>query len=262
MKTNKQVIIGTLAILALLTSGCGKDENSETATETPTNPIEPPAVVDPYKTAGWYGRTEVTATAPDGTIYAHKSAGVFGELLQSSNGEDQHDIPGYGAALLQVIFVPDFSTDTEAGYFSDYRKYDESHSRQSWTFLVKNQKDVDLSNAPITISLPAIYDVRYKDDNGSITYKESSESNVSLLNQLTLVDVDNERTYSVSDLETASLNMDGKHTRTFRWVLGTVDQDDYTPLSAPQRAGGRENRPEFKVAPTRQSGGKFGLPPL
>ena len=260
MKINKQIIISTLAILALLTSGCSKDESSDSSAETPTNPIEPPAVVDPYKTAGWYGKTEVTATAPDGTIYSHTTAGVFGELVQSSDDQDQHDIPGYGPSLLQVIFVPDFSTDTETGYFSDYRKYDESNTKQSWTFLVKNQNTIDLSTAPITISLPAIHDVRYKDDNGSITYKESSESNVTLLNQLTLVDVDNTTTYTVAELETATLNMDGKHIRTFRWVLGAVDQDDYNPLPAPQRAAARNAAPTFQAAPAK-SGGKFGLPP-
>ena len=262
-KINKIVLSGIVALLFVI-SGCSENDNIDSTTKTPstpTDPIELPAVVDPYQAAGWYGRTEVTATAPDGTTYSHKSAGVFGKLVQSSDEKDQHDIPGYGPALLQVIFIPDFSTDTTAGYFSEYKHYDGTNAKASWTFQVKNQQDVDLSTAPITIKLSAVHDVRYRDDNGTVTYKESSESNITLLNQLTLVDVDNGIEYSASDLQTAFLNMNGKHTRTFRWVLGTVESTDYEPLAAPQRAAGRENTPEFKPAPARQNGRKFGLPP-
>ena len=262
-KKNKIVLSGIVALLFVI-SGCSENDNINSPTKmpsTPADPIEPPAVVDPYQAAGWYGKTEVTATASDGTIYSHKSAGVFGKLVQSSDDQDQHDIPGYGPALLQVIFVPDFSADITAGYFSEYKHYDGTNAKASWTFQVKNQQDVDLSTAPITINLPVVHDVRYRDDNGTVTYKESSESNITLLNQLTLVDVDNSTTYTITELESATLNMDSKHTRTFRWVLGTVESTDYEPLPAPQRAAGRENTPEFKPAPARQSGGKFGLPP-
>ena len=258
----KKILLSSFIVLTLLVSGCSKSDGSTDSSDTtPINPMEPPITVNPYKTAGWYGRTTVSATAADGKVYSHKSAGVFGELVQSSDEQDQHDIPGYGAALFQVIFLPEFSTDTTAGYFSEYKNYDGSDAKKVWTFQIKNQQDVDLSSAPITINLSGLFDVRYRDDNGSITYKESKENNTTLIDKLTLVDVDNDTSYSVSDLQTASLNMDGKHTRTFRWVLGSVDTSDYEPLSAPQRAAGRENEPEFKAAPTHQSGGKFGLPP-
>ncbi len=265
----KKILLSGFIILTLLVSGCSESEDSTVKSDTTIdNPIEQPIAIDPYKTAGWYGKTVVHATAEDGKVYSHKSAGVFGELVQSSDDKDQHDIPGYGPAKLQIVFYKPEWGDNNGYYFSDYRSYDDN-SKQVWTFQVLNtyveknpDYSVDLSHAFVTISLPAIYDVRYKEDNGGITYKESSESNITLLNRLTLVDVDNNTAYSVSELQTASLNMDGKYTRTFRWVLGTVDQDDYTPLAAPQRASGRNSAiTAFDVELIQQNSGNFGLPP-
>ena len=46
----------------------------------------------------------------------------------------------------------------------------------------------------------------------------------------TLVDVDNHQTYDVDELEYADLKMDGKHTRTFRWVRGEVTKRDFNAI--------------------------------
>ena len=238
---------------------------------------EPLPPVDPYKPAGWYGKTQVSATAADGTVYSHTTAGVFGELLQSEEDKDKHDILGYDTSILQVVFPQTEWEDDNGDYFSNYKYYDEySMEKRVWTFQIKNQHTVDLSNAPISITLEGIYDVKYKEEeNGRVEYKESTDVNQTLLGTLHLVDVDNQAVYTVDELKTASLTMDGLHTRTFRWVMGTVEQDDYLPLSKTTEAtvskmsaysaedtADTTETSDFIVKPESQSaGGKFGLPP-
>ena len=260
----KTILFITISSLVVLSTGCSEEESTTgkaPSVEGPT--IPPPEVIpDPYHSAGWYARTEVLATASDGKVYSHTTAGVFGQLVQSSDDQDQHDIAGYGPAILQVIFIPEFSTDTTAGFFSEYKNYDENSSEKKvWTFMVKNQNTVDLSNAPITISLEGTFDVKYRDDRGKVEYKESASSDDNITSDLHLVDVDNNTDYSVNELSNAGLSMQGLHTRTFRWVLGSVENTDYEALPSAQQAPGRNGSSDFKMAPTRNSGGKFGLPP-
>jgi len=262
----KTILFITISSLVVLSTGCSKEEDDATdekpSTEVPT-PQPPVVIPDPYHAAGWYARTEVYATASDGTIYSHTTAGIFGQLVQSSDDQDQHDIAGYGPAILQVIFIPEFSTDTTIGFFSEYKNYDENSSEKKvWTFMVKNQNTIDLSDAPITISLEGTFDVKYRDDQGKIEYKESTSSDGNITTDLHLVDVDNAADYTLDELPTANLSMQGLHTRTFRWVLGDVDSIDYEPLPSAQLSAGRNGSlSDFKAAPTRTSGGKFGLPP-
>jgi len=187
------------------------------------------------KYAGWYMRTKVSATAPDGRVYKHETAGVFGELKQSKWKKDKHDIPGYGAAVLQVVF-PHYNWGDDSGdYFTDYRKWNKKRAgkRAVWTFLVRNQKGTDLSNAPIEIELDDAIKVNYAKENGSIRYIETG-TDTTMKEKFTLVDVDNHKTYSVDELENANLTMDGKHTRTFRWVRGDVRKKDFRPVKFPQ----------------------------
>ena len=183
------------------------------------------------KYAGWYMRTKVSATAPDGTVYRHDTAGVFGQLKQSKNKLDKHDIPGYGAALLQVVFPHYDWADKSGDYFTDYKKWRKSNvdKRAVWTFLVRNQKTVDLSHAPITIELDGAQNVDFVKKEGRVTYVETNVD-TSKRDDLTLVDVDNRKTYSYDELATANLNMDGLHKRTFRWVKGKVHKKDFKLL--------------------------------
>jgi hypothetical protein len=186
--------------------------------------------------AGWYMRTRVSATAEDGTVYAHNTAGVFGELKQSRKKKDRHDIPAFGAATLQVVFPHYNWAEGEAGdYWSDYRKYNKRRAgrRAVWTFQVKNQKNVDLSNAELKIALDDAVLVSYTRENGSVRYRETGVDK-EMKNRFTLVDVDNKRTYRVDELEDAGLSMDGKHTRTFRWVRGPVKKRDFRPVVMPE----------------------------
>ncbi len=273
-KLTKQIIISSFMSITLLMSGCSESDGySSSKIDSKLNDkvvVEPPIVlkpVDPYRTAGWYGRTTISAEATDGTVYEHMTAGIFGELIQSIDGKDQHDIPAYQASILQVMMIDDALNQNNTFYFSNYKHFDANNVvKRTWTFQVKNQITVDLSNAPIKITLPTLYNVSYRDDRGRIEYKEATENNTSIMSNLHLVDVDNQTEYTIDTLATANLNMDGKHTRTFRWVLGSTDANDYQPLFAVQRSAGRNavvTAEEFTPASVQQSGGgKFGLPPM
>ena len=334
MKTNKKILLSTVAILTLLLSGCtdeqtaahdaaksaniaggtdnntagGTDNNSGTSDHNPSSDndnsgdtgtpgngdnnsddtIPGPGNGDnnsddiipgpgngadiPITTkteGGWYGRTVVSATASDGKVYQHSSAGVFGELIDSTEAKDQHDIPSYGSAILQVVFPQD-SED----YFSNYQSFDANgNEKRSWVFQIKNQQIPDLSNAPIKISLKGIKKVTYKKVDGKIIYDHNEKEDKSKASQLTLIDVDNATSYTVEQLATANLTMEGKHTRTFKWVLGTVENDDYYAAEAVDNAAdittssfkndGSITSDEFDTASIKTSkpGGKFGLPP-
>lgn len=288
--TNK-IVLSSIIALAFILSGCGETntgtvdspivDNPDTDNPTSSRPeVVDPEIptplppVDPYKTAGWYGKTLVSATAADGTVYTHTTAGVFGELLQSDEDKDKHDILGYETSILQVVFPQTEWEDDNGDYFSNYLNYDEySVEKRVWTFQIKNQHTIDLSNAPITIDLEGVYDVKYKEEeNGRVEYKESTDVNQTLLNTLNLVDVDNQAEYTVDELKTANLTMNGLHTRTFRWIKGTVEQNDYLPLSktteatvSKMSAYSAENTADtsdFNLKSESQSaGGKFGLPP-
>jgi len=188
------------------------------------------------KEAGWYMRTRVSAIADDGTVYEHNSAGVFGKLKQSKFKKDRHDIPAYGPAVLQVVFPHyNWGEEDSGDYWSDYRKYTKKgqNKRAVWTFQIKNQKTVNLSNAEIHIKLDDAIKVNYVKENGNIRYIESG-TDKTMKERFTLVDVDNHQTYSVDELEYANLSMDSNHTRTFRWVRGDVKKKDFKPVVLPE----------------------------
>lgn len=237
--------------LILSMSGCSNSDGNSTS-----------ELVMPYQPAGWFMSTGVIATASDGKVYKHTSAGVFGELLQSSDAKDRHDIPGYGTAILQLVF-PQTTWDNDNGdYFSDYRMYDKTDtSKKSWLFQVKNQHTVDLANAAIVITFEGPFDVTYyTDDFGGIRYESSNKVDTEKRAMVSLVDVDNQEVYSYDQLTTANLTMDGLHTRTFRWVIGQVDGSDMTPLAAAVTGQVHTLSTVPTTMPTTKQS-KFGLPP-
>jgi hypothetical protein len=182
--------------------------------------------------AGWYLRTVVTATTADGRMFVHKTAGVFGLLKQSKNKKDRHDISAYGenGAILQVIFTPTNWDEDNGNYFSNYKHYNKRrpYKRRVWEFKVRNPRSVNLADADLKIELKGPYKVLFTKKNGNVEYKEVNYDNPQkLLSKLTLVDVDNQTSYSYDELPNANLSMDGKHTRLFRWVLGRVKPKDY-----------------------------------
>jgi hypothetical protein len=223
---------------------------------TPPNPNPTPPQPNPgAKKMGWYLRTVVEADK-DGKRYVHSSAGVFGGLTDSTAGKDRHDIPAMGTAILRVIFVHPEWEEEDGEYFSDYRRYTEGIRREVWTFQVRNDKTVDLSDAPLKIRLEGPYDA-FMTKNGIV---EKPSQNTARRDSIQLVDIDNDKVYTYDELQYASLSIDGKHTRNFRWVLGGVQEEDYE-LPARQAAlaspAPRAAAASMEVAPA----GKFGLPP-
>ena len=219
--------------------------------------------------AQWYARTTVSAVIPDTqTIIAHKTAGVFGQLNESNDGKDLHDIIGMGtqSATLEVVF-PQNEWDSASGdYFSDYHSIKEGDD--SWTFQVKNMYNpnypVDLSNEAIKITLEGIYTIKSIGINGNIRYTETLNRADERLEKLTLIDLDNRVAYAVSELPTAEITMDGMHTRTFKWVLGTVTEADYAAVTTPavSKSMSFKNTVEaFKMSSETVPDSKFGLPP-
>jgi len=216
------------------------------------------------RASGWYMRTIATAVSSDGQIFGHKTAGVFGELDESVDGLDRHDIEAFGKAVFQVRFInKSFGTDRD--YFSDYRTYYGSESKQVWTFQIKNQKTVDLSNATVRLAVEGPYDVFKNKENG--LYIEELSPDQSKKRSLILVDVDNQETYSYNELSYTTFSMDGQHTRTFRWVLGSVDPEDMKPVEENSAANQRMMTLPAKASKNRaldirqKGSSKFGLPP-
>jgi len=228
------------------------------------NPDNPGGVTPPETTSkvGWYLRTVAKAQLSNGQVFEHNTAGVMGELYDSIDEKDSHDIASYGKAVFQVRLInEDLGEDVE--YYSDYRKYEGVAKKEVWTFLIKNEYDTNLANASLKIDLEQMRNVFKK--RGDTFFIEKLATQDDRRSQMVLIDVDNQKTYSYSELATANLGMDGKHTRTFRWVLGDIDQDD---MAAPNEANtaGRikatilEDKASSSDFQTRGTS-KFGMPP-
>lgn len=233
------------ALVLLLINGCG---SNSTLSETIQN-----------EKVGWYVRTVAKATASDGTEYAHKTAGVMGEFKESQDGKDRHDIDAYGAPALSVLFVQNDWEEDSGNYFSDYRAYSGNDQRQVWTIQVKNNTGVtDLTNASLKLTLEGPYSIYEEDDEGRIKYKEALSNDQSKKEMMVLVDVDHQREYTYEEYQNADFGMDGLTTRTFRWVLGTVEPSDYEPLTAETVSVSAKSA---KQSVSLDPDDKFGLPP-
>jgi hypothetical protein len=264
-----------LALTVLFTAGCNtgttstanaivEDSAPVAVDETDVESIPSPLMV---QKAGWYLRTTAKATLSDGTTLEHKTAGVFGELDESEEGKDRHDIASYGGAAFQVRFINEaLGEDTQ--YYSDYRKYDGTDKKQVWTFVIINQKVDDttpnLADANLKIEVEQMREV-FKKEGDPFYIENLAKSTEDKRQQLTLVDVDNQKTYSYEALKTTTLSMGGLHTRTFRWVLGDVDQSDMEPLTAETEMSAasksaRSVEDEFAVSKTASTS-TFGTPP-
>jgi len=222
------------------------------------------SVVDPSLGKAWYMKTVAKATADDGFEYVQNKAGIFGEIAESQEGKDRHDISGYGTGILQVVFPKTEWDESNGDYVSDYRALSTEETKRVWTFQVKNQRDINLADAPLQLLLYGPYDVVSTEENGRVTYEESLSKDTDKKTSITLIDIDNQVEYSFEELKTLQLNMDGLHTRTFRWVIGTVTQEDYAPLTAPatlRSASLMSTAATFKTTTAPVSDSKFGTPP-
>ena len=228
-----------------------KDPDPEEEGSAPDNP---PVVKE---ASGWYMRTTAKAVTADGKVYTHKSAGVFGTLEESSDDKDRHDIEAFGSAALYVVFPQEEWDEDNGDYFSDYRHYTKgSTERQVWTFQIKTK--FALSDATLKIALQGPYKVFKKDE--GIGYDEQEDAQNQIKNDLHLVDVDNDQTYSYSDLAALQLSMENKEVRTFRWVLGTVYPEDYDDLVT-QKSVRSLKVQSTETETEREPETKFGFPP-
>jgi hypothetical protein len=239
MKYYNKLLI--LAILAGLSSGCNPTSN-KTYTEQPKTHKSLPTV-------GWYMRTTVQAIADNGKTYRHNDAGVFGELDESSDGLDKHDIPTKGNAIIQIRFINN-NLDSHQTYYSDYRHYDQNDTKKSWDFIVINDDNhIDLSNASIKLNIQNIKKI-YRQPNNK--YSESSTTDTTKRDSISIIDLDNQTVYKYANLKNANLNMDGKHIRKFRLVLGKITQNDMQTFKL---------NTQMKPYKLQSFADGFGLPP-
>ena len=216
------------------------------------------------KVSNWYMKTIVDTTLLDGANYRYQKGGVFGELDKSSDGKDQYDVLSYGTGVVQVVFPQTEWEEMSGDYVSDYHAIQKEGEKRVWTFQIKNQSsEIDLSNAPIKISLEGPYDVDFANVNGYVRFKEKLSEDVSKKTSIMLVDVDMQTAYSYAQLQTANLNMGGLKTRTFRWVLGTVDLSDYEAVISPESKTVNDSALSRinKIGALADPNDKFGLPP-
>ena len=263
----KRQIIASTTLIALLSftalmAETSNNDGAEALYAQESGEVNiPVAKAAKAKYAGWYMRTKVKAIAADGKVYEHNTAGIFGKLKQSQYKKDMHDIPSYGPAVLQVVFPKTDWEEANGDYFSDYRQYRRSRAKRRvvYTFQIKNQHTVDLSHADIEIALEGQQNVVFREKDGVVTYEER-RLKPEKREAYSLVDVDNQKVYKFGEIKNANLNMDGKHTRTFRWVRNEVKPRDFNPLApAATSQAAAMAAPEFTAAST--SAGKFGLPP-
>ena len=240
--------------ILLIINGCGGSS---------TNTVDDTPLVE-KKVSNWYMKTVVDTTLSDGTNYSYTKGGVFGELEGSIDGKDRYDVLSYGNRVLHVVFPQLEWEENNGDYVSNYYAAQEEDEKRVWTFQVKNQSsDIDLSNAPIKITLDGPYDVDFKNDNGYISFKETLSDDMSKKMSITLVDIDNQTAYSYAELHVVNLGMDGLKTRTFRWVLGAVDSSDYEPLNAEESNTAQLSitSKSIKNSVISNPNDKFGLPP-
>ncbi len=227
------------------------------------NPNPNPNPEPKPKIANWYMKTVANMTLADGTNYEYKKGAVFGELEESSNGKDRYDVLAFGTAKLRVVFPQTEWDDNNGDYVSNYQSLKEDGEKRVWTFQVKNQRDLNLTNAQLKLSLDGPYDVDFATKDGYTSFKETLATDISKKTSIVLVDVDNQTEYSYAQLQTTNLTMDGLKTRTFRWVLGTADSSDYAMVntaSSKMVGLGVTNR-SVKTHTISNPNDKFGLPP-
>ena len=112
-------------------------------------------------------KTNVSATDPATSIvYSHKTAGVFGELDGSVEGKDRHDIPGFGSAIFQVVFVQTTWGNENGNYFSDYRANSRDDEKK-----VKFPHTLNGSGVALARLIPAILE-NYQNEDGTIEIPE------------------------------------------------------------------------------------------
>jgi len=231
------LLLGGAALLSPLSAGAEEPEVQSAPTQ---------------RYLGWYMRTVVEATDSEGKSYLHDSAGVFGRLKGSSYRKDRHDIPAMGTGIFQILFTPRWESEGTR-YYSDYRNLRGKHPHRSnvWSFEVRNEKGVDLSEAEFTIRIEGPVNA-YQTPKG---IEERPSADKTRLRRLHLVDLDNDRVYRYRAVKRMTFSMEGSHVRHFRWVLGRVNKADRKMEKAPQSEEAR------LFTPNPENPDSFGTPP-
>jgi len=233
-----------LAMIASIFNGCNSSSSTDDTTTQPTT-IESKSL----EPSGWYMRVTVEATTDDGKVYIHNNAGVFGELDESSDGLDKHDVPAKGTAIIQARFLNN-ELDSTTEYYSDYRSYDQNTTHKSWDIVIINDdNNIDLSDASIKIDIENIKDIYRIND----IYKEVSSLDTTKRDSLKIIDLDNQTVYAYNELKDAKLSMEGKHQRKFRIILGEIEKDDMNTFKMIEHIN-----KSYKVTSFEKG---FGLPP-
>jgi len=253
----KNLLISSIVAVGLM-YGCqssstsvasGSSSDSASSSDSGAN-LPAPTVSAKILPDGWYARATVTAITPEGKIYKHTTAGVFGELKDSNDAQDRHDIEAMNSGVVQILFVNE-ELESDKKYYSDYRELNDT-KKESWTLVVSNISGEDISDADIKLDISSIYDV-FRQNN---SYIEKVSDNQAKLQKMTLIDLDNNQTYSIDELQDANLNMDGKKDRYFRLVLGDVAESDKT---LPKLT--KSLRMSKQVTQVSKDADTFGLPP-
>jgi hypothetical protein len=251
MDMKKNLLISSIVAVGLM-YGCQSSSTSVASGSSSDSGANLPAPTVSAKILpdGWYARATVTAITPEGKIYKHTTAGVFGELKDSNDAQDRHDIEAINSGVVQILFVNE-ELESDKKYYSDYRELNDT-KKESWTLVVSNISGEDISDADIKLDISSIYDV-FRQNN---SYIEKVSDNQAKLQKMTLIDLDNNQTYSIDELQDANLNMDGKKDRYFRLVLGDVAESDKT---LPKLT--KSLRMSKQVTQVSKDADTFGLPP-
>jgi len=245
----KNLLISSIVAVGLM-YGCQSGSTSVDAGSDSGENIPVPTVSNKILPDGWYARATVTAITPEGKIYKHTTAGVFGELKDSNDAQDRHDIKAIETGVVEILFVND-DLEPDKKYYSDYREFNDTQ-KESWTLVVSNISGEDITNADIKLDISSIYDVFTQNNR----YVEKVSDDQSKLQKMTLIDLDNKQTYSIDELKDANLNMDGKKERYFRLVLGDVSESD---KAQPKVA--KSLKISKQVTQVSSDADTFGLPP-
>ena len=243
----KNLLISSIVAVGLM-YGCQSSSTSVASDSDANLPV--PTVSAKILPDGWYARATVTAIIPEGKIYKHTTAGVFGELKDSNDTQDRHDIEAMNSGVVQILFVNE-DIEADKKYYSDYREFNDTQ-KESWTLVVSNISGENITDADIKLDISSIYDV-FRQNN---SYIEKVSDDQAKLQKMTLIDLDNNQTYSIDELKDANLNMDGKKERYFRLVLGDVSESDKV-----QPKLTKSLKMSKQVTQVSKDADIFGLPP-
>lgn len=212
----------------------------------------------------WYLSNTVSVIDMDGTEYKGINAAIMGKLTESSDGYDKHDITPFVSltgSKAAVYFIQNNWGNRSGEYHSDYHSVNAQND--SWVMTIVST----VKGGKVTLNWDGLYALTSNEhDNGLITYQEKRTLDSRTLDNLHLIDLETleviEAVSAEGELNSYTFYMkEGKTSRQFRWVLGSINASYFEPASGAMQYI-REHQPEV-VRQRRgvKQEGKFGLPP-